>query len=117
MPSSSCGGSVPAAYAPHTVAAVAPGEQTIGLTPGGTIVVSSNSETSAFLRIIDVGGQILRLGPGPVVGMFRADPAPSQTRIPNVAQGTYLLQLVVDGNVLRSAPVTIREGETVTVQL
>ena len=49
--------------------------------------------------------------------MLRAEPAPGQTRIANVAQGTYMLQLVVDGNVLRSAPVTVREGETVTVKL
>jgi hypothetical protein len=49
--------------------------------------------------------------------MIRVDPAPGKTRIANVTPGTYIVQLVVDGDVLRSAPVTVREGETVPAQL
>lgn len=105
-----------AGYAPRTLTIVAPGEKTIALTPGGTIIVSSSRETFAFLRIIDAAGQPVRFGPGPAAGI-RVDPAPGQTRIANVTPGTYVVQLLVDGNVLRSAPVTVREGETVPAQL
>jgi protocatechuate 3,4-dioxygenase beta subunit len=104
-------------YAPRTRTIAAPGEETIALTPGGTIIVSSTSETFAFLRIIDATGQPIRFGPGPATGTIRIDPAPGQTRIANVTPGTYVVQLVVDGNVLRSAPVTVREGETVPARL
>ncbi|HXH41769.1 MAG TPA: carboxypeptidase-like regulatory domain-containing protein, partial [Thermoanaerobaculia bacterium] len=106
-----------AAYAPRTLTIVAPGEETVALTPGGTIVVTSSNETVALLRITDATGQPVRFGPGPLPGMVRLDPAPSQTRIANVAAGTYTLQLVVNGNVLRSAPVTVREAETVSAKL
>jgi hypothetical protein len=106
-----------AGYAPRTLTIIAPGQETIALTPGGTIIVSSTSETFAFLRIIDNAGQPIRFGPGPASGTIRVDPAPGQTRIANITPGTYVVQLVVDGNVLRSAPVTVREGETVPARL
>jgi hypothetical protein len=49
--------------------------------------------------------------------LFRVDPAPGKTPIANVAAGTYTLQLLVGGNVLRSASVTVREGESVAAKL
>jgi hypothetical protein len=106
-----------AAYAPRTLTIVAPGEQTIALTPGATIIVSSSSDSFAFLRIVDAAGQPVRFGPGPAPALIRIDPAPGQTRIDNIAPGTYTLQLIAGGNVLRSAPVTVREGETVPAKL
>jgi hypothetical protein len=106
-----------AAYAPRTMTIVAPGEQTVALTPGGTIVVTSSSELAAALRIIDAAGQPVYFGPGPAAGMVRLDPAPGQTRIANVAAGTYTLQVVDGGNVLRSTLVTVREAETVSAKL
>jgi hypothetical protein len=105
------------AYAPRSMTIVAPGEQTVALTPGGTIVVSSSSESAAALRIIDAAGQPVHFGPGPAAGMIRLDPAPGQTRIANVAAGTYTLQIVDGGKVLRSALVTVREAETVSTKL
>jgi carboxypeptidase family protein len=104
-------------YASRTLTIAAPGETAVALTPGGSILVSSSSETFAFVRVSDAAGQPIRFGPGPAGGLIRVDPAPGKTRIANVAPGTYLVQLVVDGNVLRSAPVTVREGETVPAQL
>jgi hypothetical protein len=106
-----------AAYAPRTMTIVAPGEQTVALTPGGTIVVSSSSESVSALRIIDAAGQPVHFGPGPAAGMVRLDPAPAQTRIANVAAGTYTLQIVDGGKVLRSALVTVQEAETVSAKL
>ena len=105
------------AYAPQTLTVTVPGEQAVALTPGGTILASSSSETFAFVRIVDAAGQPVRFGPGPAGSIIRVDPAPGQTRIANVAPGSYVLQLIVDGNVLRSAPVTVREGETVPAKL
>ncbi len=104
-------------YAPVTLTVVAPGEQTLALTPGGTIVVSSSSDTFAFVRIVDAAGFPLRLGPGAAAGLFRVDPAPGKTRIANIAPGTYTLQLLSGGNVLRSVSVTVREGESVAASL
>jgi hypothetical protein len=95
----------------------APGEQTVALTPGGTIVVSSSSDTFAFVRVVDAAGLPLRFGPGTAAELFRVDPAPGQTRIANIPAGTYTLQLLAGGNVLRSASVTVREGESVPVKL
>ena len=104
-------------YAPVSLTVTAPGEQTVALTPGGTIVVSSSSDTFAFVRIVDVAGMPLRFGPGPAAELFRVDPAPGKTSIANVPAGTYTLQLLVGGNVLRSASVTVREGESVAAKL
>jgi len=104
-------------YAPVSLTVTAPGEQTVALTPGGTIVVSSSSDTFAFVRIVDAAGMPLRFGPGPAAELFRVDPAPGKTPIANVPAGTYTLQLLVGGNVLRSASVTVREGESVAAKL
>jgi hypothetical protein len=49
--------------------------------------------------------------------LFRVDPAPGQTRIANIPAGTYALQLIAGGNVLRSVTVTVREGESVAAKL
>ncbi len=106
------------AYASQSFTINAPGEQTVGLTPGGTILISSTSDAFANVRLLDAAGQPYRSGPGPVAGIYRIDPAPGQTPIANVAAGTYTLQIVDDGNrVMRSAQVTVREGEIVPVRL
>jgi len=104
-------------YAPVSLTVTAPGEQTVALTPGGTIVVSSSSDTFAFVRIVDAAGVPLRFGPGASADLFRVDPAPGQTRINNVAAGNYTLQLLVNGSMLRSVSVTVREGESVAAKL
>ncbi|HEV7425249.1 MAG TPA: carboxypeptidase regulatory-like domain-containing protein [Thermoanaerobaculia bacterium] len=104
-------------YAPVSLTVTVPGEQTVALTPGGTIVVSSSSDAFAFVRIIDSAGLPLRFGPGTSAELFRVDPAPGQTRIANIPAGTYALQLIAGGNVLRSVTVTVREGESVAAKL
>jgi len=106
-----------AGYAPASQRVAVPGEQTLALTPGGTIVITSTSDAFAFARIVDAGGQPVRFGPGPATDVFRVDPAPGQTRIANVAAGTYTLQLLAGETVLRSATVTVREGESVPAKL
>jgi protocatechuate 3,4-dioxygenase beta subunit len=107
-----------AGYASAALTISAPGEQTVGLTPGGTIVVSSTSGTFAFMRILDAAAQPYRWGPGPADGIIRLDPAPGQTPVANVAPGTYTLQLIDNrNNVVRSTQVTVAEGQIVTARL
>jgi hypothetical protein len=106
-----------AGYAPATLPITVPGEQTVALTPGGTIVVSSSSDTFTFVRIVDAAGMPLRFGPGTAAGLIRVDPAPGKTRIANIAAGSYTLQRLDDGKVLRSVSVTVREGESVAANL
>jgi len=104
-------------YAPISLTVTVPGEQTVALTPGGTIVVSSSSNTFAFVRLIDAAGLPLRFGPGTSADLFRVDPAPGQTRIANVPAGAYTLQLLSGSDMLRSVTVTVREGESVAAKL
>lgn len=106
-----------AGYAPRGLMITAPAERTVTLTPGGAIVVASSSDGFAFVRLIDGAGLPVRLGPGLTADLFRVDPAPGRTRIANVAAGTYTLQLLVGGNVLRTMQVTVREGESVAANL
>jgi len=106
-----------AGYAPTSLTVTVPGEQTVALTPGGTIVVSSSSDSFSFVRLVEAAGLPLRFGPGTSAELFRVDPAPGQTRIANVPAGTYALQLIAGGNVLRSVTVTVREGESVPAKL
>jgi hypothetical protein len=105
-------------YASRALTLSVPGEQTVGLTPGGTIVVSSTSPSFAWARLLDETGQPYRIGLGPATGTFRVDPAPGETRIGNVAAGSWTLQLVDDaGRVLHATQVTVREGEIVPAKL
>jgi hypothetical protein len=105
-------------YAPRTFTLRAPGEQTLALTPGGTIVVSSTENAFARARLVDATGQPYRFGPGPFPGTLRIDPAPGQTPIRNVAAGSYTLQLLDDrNNVLRATQITVGEGEVAAARL
>jgi hypothetical protein len=97
-------------YASSTINATAPGERLVALTPGGTIVVSSTSDAFVRARLVDPFGEVYRL--------LSIDPAPGQTRIANVAAGSYVLQIVDDENrVVRATPVTVGEGEIVSARL
>jgi hypothetical protein len=105
------------AYASRTLVLTAPGEQTMALTPGGTIVVTSSNGSPAQLRLLDASGEPYRLGPGPVAGILPLAPAPGETRIPNVAAGSYTLQLLdTRGQVVRTTGVVVGEGQVAGVK-
>jgi len=105
-------------YAARTFSVTVPGEQTVLLAPGGTILVSSGNATLAYVRLVDAAGQPYRSGPGSTAGLFGVDPAPGQTPIADIAPGRYTLQLLDQrGNVIRSAEVTVIEGVTVAAKL
>jgi len=105
-------------YASRTFTISVPGDETVALTPGGTIVVSSTSDEFTHARLLDAFGEPYRFGPGPSSGTLRIDPAPGQTHIANVAAGNYTLEIVDDrGKVLRMTQVTVGEGQVTPARL
>jgi len=103
-------------YASQTVTATSPGEQTVGLTRGGSIAISSTGDSFARARLVDAWGQPYRLDRG--TALFRIYPAPGITRLDNIAAGTYTLQVVDDANrVLRATQVMVSEGQLTTARL
>ena len=104
-------------YAPQKVTITSPSSPTIGLTPGGTIVVQSKGNTLRRARLIGPDGQEYSRGRfgGPI---FTVDPSPGTTTLTNIAPGTYTLQILGDGNdVAATAPVTVTEGGQATVPI
>ncbi len=104
-------------YAPQTFDIMVPGDQTLALTPGGTILIRSHSDKAARARLIQ-NGQVYIRGPFQTDGAFRVDPKPGITQVSNVASGSFTLQLLdANDNPIASVPVTVIEGQTVTVDL
>ena len=104
-------------YASQKVAINSPSSPTIGLTPGGTIVVQSKGNALRRARLIGPDGQEYSSGRfgGPI---FTVDPSPGVTMLNNIAPGTYTLQILGDGNdVSATAPVTVAEGQQAMVSI
>jgi large repetitive protein len=105
-------------YAQRTFTMNSPGTQTVGLTPGGTIVVSSTNRSGIRGRLLDSTGAGYGRGRGGNPNNFPVELDPLQSTLENVAPGVYTLQLLDDkNNVLTSSQVTVVEGGTVTVKL
>ena len=111
-------------YAQRTLQMTAPGAQTVGLTPGGTILVSSTMSSGKRVRLVDALGQNYSANNARVGGYVRGAPSmqveqdPMQTTLQNVAAGVYTLELLDDkGAVLKSTQVTVVDGGTVVVRL
>jgi len=105
-------------YAQRTINMNSPGTQTIGLTPGGTIVVSSTNHSGIRGRLIDSTGSGYGRGRGGAPSNFPVELDPLQSTLENIAPGIYTLQLLDDkNNVLESKQVTVAEGATVTVRM
>lgn len=110
-------------YAPQTLQLTSPSVKTIGLTPGGTLVLSSTMSSGIRVRVIDASGQNYAANSGGG-GFVRGAPSygieqdPLQTTLQNIAAGNYTLQLLdKSGAVLKSTQVTVVDGQTVTVRL
>ena len=106
-------------YATRSFTMNSPGSQTIGLTPGGTIVVSTSVSGGARGRLLDEANQAY--GRGGLRGnppTFRIEGAPLQSTLENIAPGSYTIQLLDDHDaVLKSTRVTVEEGRAVTLKL
>lgn len=111
-------------YAQRTRQMTSPGAQTVGLTPGGTIVVSSTMSNGTRVRLTDSLGQNYNSNNARVGGYVRGAPStpveqdPLQSTLQNVAAGVYKLDLLDNsGAVLKSTQVTVTDGATVVVRL
>ena len=91
-------------YANKIVNVTSPSQITVTMTPGGSLIVHSNSSKSQRMRLIDSNGAVYRV--------FNADPSPLTTTVNNVAGGTYTLQVLdSSGNVINTIPVTVIDGQ------
>lgn len=105
-------------YSQRSFTMNSPGTQTIGLTPGGTIVVSSTNHSGTRGRLLDSTGTGYGRGRGGAPSNFPVELDPLQSTLENIAPGVYTLQLLDDkNNVLKSSQVTVVEGGTVTVRM
>jgi protocatechuate 3,4-dioxygenase beta subunit len=105
-------------FATRNVTLSSPSQQTIGLTPGGTLVIRSSSGTARTARLLDGNGQAYErslFGDPPI----HIEPSPAVTPVSNLAPGTYTLQVMDEnGKILGSGTkVTIGEGQTTEVSL
>jgi hypothetical protein len=106
-------------YAPRSYTMNSPGAQTVSLTPGGTILVSTSTTGGDRGRILDSAGRSYSRGGmrgGPPT--FRIEGAPMQSTLENIAPGRYTIQVLDEKDaVLRSATVEVSEGQTVTIKM
>lgn len=95
-------------YAPVTISFTSPSSRTVQLTPGGTIIVTAkNTDNTRRARLIDANGVVYArpFSPDatyPIQG--------TNNTIPNIAPGTYQLQVLVNGAVVNTVTVTVAEG-------
>ena len=101
-------------YATRTIVASSPSNQTVALTPGGTLLVRSKSG-SPRARLVDTNGMPYAWNPFNPTGVFRISEAPGVTTLPNIAAGHYRLD-VLDANdqVVRSIEIDVLEGQSAT---
>jgi hypothetical protein len=104
-------------YAGRTVTLSSPSQQTIGMTPGGTLVIRSSGSAPRAARLLDANGQLYErsiFGNSQV--MLNASPA--SVTLTNIAPGIYTVQVLDEqGLVSNSTKVTIVEGQTAETSL
>jgi hypothetical protein len=104
-------------YAPRNITVQSPSSPTVALTPGGTLVIQSRHSERRVIRLIDASGTpYFRMSSRPPDRELL--PSPGSTPMPNVAPGTYTLQLLGANNtVVDQKQVTVSEGQTVTTEI
>jgi uncharacterized GH25 family protein len=105
-------------YAIQSFTIDSPGQRMVGLTPGGTIMVSTTAP-NARGRLVDAAGQpYSRSGLRGMPQTFRIETDPLQSQLDNIAPGEYTIELLDEKNrVLRTTRVRVLDGQTVTVKL
>lgn len=102
-------------YAVSTARLTSPSNQTVAMTPGGTIAVQSRHSVVRRMRLLDSSGM-----PYPRTSWTPGsrELLPGTVPINNVAPGSYTLQLLNDDDsVADTQQVVVREGETTRVTL
>ncbi|HEV7922990.1 MAG TPA: carboxypeptidase regulatory-like domain-containing protein [Thermoanaerobaculia bacterium] len=104
-------------YSVRSVSITSPSNQTVSLTPGGTLIIRSSSSAAQRARLIDSSGQAYTR-PNSRNAVFLLDGAPGTMTLQNVAPGSYTLQLL-DSNdaAIKSTTVIVVEGQTATVSI
>jgi protocatechuate 3,4-dioxygenase beta subunit len=99
-------------YATQTLTLTSPSQQTVGLTPGGTLTVRSSANVRRVIQLVDSSGQLYdRYSFGN--SSRTLDPAPAVVTLPNLVPGAYTLQVLDDrGQLAGTTQVTIVEGQT-----
>jgi protocatechuate 3,4-dioxygenase beta subunit/uncharacterized GH25 family protein len=102
-------------YAPIHVTLSSPSSPTVSLTPGGTILVRSKHNERRRMRLLDSRGvPYPRFGAMPMP----RDLPPGTATLERIAPGAYTLVLLNDDDSpAATQPVSVREGETATVDL
>ena len=103
-------------YAPKNISFQSPSTQTVALSPGGTLQVRSKHNNPVRIRLIDANG-IPYWRFSNVVPSRELLPTPGTTTFPNVAAGTYTMQLLENDVVVDSKRITVQEGQTVTEEI
>src|SRR5262249_39720332 len=98
-------------YARRTIVASSPSNQTVALTPGGTLLLHSKSSTALRGRLIDSNG-ISYYGTNPLGGSaFRIIESPGTTTLQNIAAGHYRLEVLdMSDRVVKSVDIDVLEG-------
>lgn len=102
-------------YAARHMNLTSPSTPTVFVSPGGTIIVRSKHNTRRRMRLVDATGMAY---PRFTTTPSSRDLPPGAVTIDHVAPGSYTLVLLNDDeSVAGTQPVSVREGETVTVDL
>ncbi|HUR82647.1 MAG TPA: carboxypeptidase regulatory-like domain-containing protein [Thermoanaerobaculia bacterium] len=102
-------------YAPRSISITSPSKPTISMTPGGTILVRSRHNQRKRMRLLDSSGMWYpRWSATPIP----RDLPPGTATLEHIAPGSYTLVLLNDDDsAAGTQSVSVREGETVTVDL
>jgi uncharacterized GH25 family protein len=101
-------------YAPQTVTVTSPSQTTLGLTPGGTLLIHSFAVTPLHARLRTAAGIYTR--PFSRDGIFTITGA--TTTVANIQPGAYRLEVLdTAGNVALASEVIIAEGIVTNVDL
>lgn len=96
-------------YAPQTITIQSPGTQTVRLTPGGTVEVHASRE-GLRVQFLDASGAIY---PRYSVAIPARQLLNGNNTFPNMAVGTYTMQILDKDVVVSSKRITVFEGQTV----
>jgi hypothetical protein len=103
-------------YASRNVSFPSPSTQTVALSPGGTLQVRSRHSAPVRIRLIDANG-IPYWRSSNMLASRELLPSPNTTTFPNIASGSYTMQLLQNDVVVESKRIVVQEGQTVTEEI
>lgn len=102
-------------YAPRTITVAAPGESSVALTPGGTIIVTVSGSERVLARIVSSSGEPYRRNAWSLNADFPLDPG--TTPLAHVTPGAYTVMILdASGRPVNTQSVTVVEGQSVEVK-